>query len=201
MYSEAEHFFTRGMALEIIQENRWLAGDYEHELGPLSNAMREIEKAHGLNEDESWLVGDAPAEHQKLNTRYSNVLDQKQVEVFREFEEYHVADLFLNSPDQFDVMREAGRVAFHGRDNEEAHLQEIIERCEREAGAAENVNASYAASILHGAALEAQLLLKCLRAPSEAERARAKFPASKGLRRDVRSWSFEHLINMCLSTH
>jgi hypothetical protein len=76
--SEHEHLFHRCYAIEnLVHETRWLNGCYDEVLDPVSEKMREIERARGLSDDEYWPVGDAPEDYQALNIEYGRILDRK----------------------------------------------------------------------------------------------------------------------------
>src|SRR5687768_9654539 len=86
--TRAEYFFFLTMPLiSLVHESRWTDGEYDEDLKPISDRMKQIESAHGQAKEEFWPSGAGPPEYQALNREYETVLDRKQGEVFREFGE------------------------------------------------------------------------------------------------------------------
>ena len=79
--STQDYVFFAVSPVEGVHEGRWLDGRYENELGPISRAIEEIQKEHGLEPDEFWSHGEGPEEYTRLNSQYEAVLDTKFLEV------------------------------------------------------------------------------------------------------------------------
>jgi hypothetical protein len=153
--TRAEYFYFLTMPLiSLVHESRWTDGEYDEDLKPISDRMKQIESAHGLAKDEFWSPGAGPPEYQALNCDYETVLDRKQGEVFREFGELKIAELWDQKRDQFDELFEKGHVAIFEKEDRDAGLAELIKVYEREAQSCAKANAYYAACATLGAAME-----------------------------------------------
>ena len=140
--TRAEYFyFLTKPLLSLVHESRWLDGEYDEDLKPISARMEQIESAHGLAEDEFWPIGAGPPEHESLNRDYNTVLARKQGEVFREFGEPKIAELWDQNRDQFKELFEKGRIAIYEKENREAGLAKLILVYEEEAQSCAKVNA------------------------------------------------------------
>ena len=132
--TKAEYFYFLTMPLiSLVHESRWTDGEYDKDLMPISDRMKQIESAHGLAKDEFWSRGAGPPEHEALNRDYEAVLDRKRGEVFHEFGEPEIAKLWdqerINSK---SCLRRAALPSSRRR-IERAGLAELIQVYEREA--------------------------------------------------------------------
>jgi hypothetical protein len=98
--------------VERVHEHRWLGGAYDRELQPLLRAMAEVERRHGLAEDEFFGPDDAPDEWLELDRHYEAVLDDRLEGVLAEFGLDDLLELRRRDRAGYDRMREAGRLAF-----------------------------------------------------------------------------------------
>jgi hypothetical protein len=197
--TKAEYMYFRAMPLiSHVFESRWQDGAYVTEIGPLAAEMKQIEKKHGLTEDEFWFRGKGPDEYEALNVQYDEVLDKKQGEVFIEFGQNDLAELWEANKQQFLELFEKGRKAiFESQDIPKA-LQELADEYEREAGICEKQNANYAGCALLGAAMEARLLLKCITNLENSRIALNALPSDKRPKsKDPLTWSLVHLLSIC----
>jgi hypothetical protein len=160
--------------------------------------MEQIKSAHGLTEDEFWSRGAGPPEYEALNRDYETVLNRKQGEVFHEFGEPKIAELWDQKRDQFEELFEKGRVAIYEQENQEAGLAELIQVYEWEAQACAETNAYYAACAVLGAAMETRLLLQCVRNPNEVHTAVNRLPSERRPRskRPI-DWNLRFLLEVC----
>ena len=69
--------------------------------------------AHGLGEDEDWVVGEGPEEHERL-AEFERACDQIATDTFREYGEPELAELWRHDRAEFDRRCEAGRRHFQG---------------------------------------------------------------------------------------
>jgi hypothetical protein len=196
-----EYVFFATFPVNGVHEGRWLDGHYEADLGPVRQAISEIERKQGLGPEMYWPRGEGPVEHAQLNRRYEAILDEKFIETLREFGLDDLADLIMRSPAEFDRLRERGRRSVFHRDEYILAVQDTVLQYEQEARQAASVTAYSAAVTSLGAGLEGLLLLRCLRSPIKAGR------LSKALRKRIRprssddptTWTFETLIEVCMS--
>jgi hypothetical protein len=71
--------------------------------------MREIERAHGLTENEFWQLGDGPPEWQALSGEWDRVCNLLHAAAFDEYGEPEMAAMFRDRRAEFDMIRERGR--------------------------------------------------------------------------------------------
>jgi hypothetical protein len=171
------------------------------ELEPIMQKIREIEKKHGLKEDEYWPIGEGPKEYIKLNKKWEEAYHSKFIKILREFSLDDIADMMLNDEDKFDQLRERGRRAVFHRNETVPVIRDIVVRYEEDARRAASVNAYSAAVTSLGAAIEGLLILRCLKSPSKANRIAGQLPARirprASFRSDPTMWHFETLIEVC----
>ncbi|KTD11925.1 hypothetical protein Lgra_1383 [Legionella gratiana] len=63
-------------------ERKWLNGDYNDELNPISEKMRDIEIQHGLKDDETFFISEAPKSWLDLDKQYNQIIFEKLSEIF-----------------------------------------------------------------------------------------------------------------------
>lgn len=199
--SEHELTFHRCYAIECqVHERRWMKGVYDDVLKPISEKMRAVEKSYGLSEDEYWPMSEAPEEYLALSKEYDLAMKKKLLEAFCEFGAEDLKDLFLNDPEKFYMLHDAGRKAIFQKDEKEK-LTSIAVYYENEAIAAEQAGAFLAASVMLGSAIETRLIITCL----ENEKTVRSTLTNLGLTNQVLksknpvSWSLETLIKVCIS--
>ncbi|HYE26923.1 MAG TPA: hypothetical protein VEA61_01635 [Allosphingosinicella sp.] len=175
-FTEAEHCFYCVAQVNCIHESRWLGGAYDKELRPIQRAMEEIERAHGLEEDEYFDPDDAPDDWRALDRAFEAVLDGKLDAVLDEFGLSDLLALRRRDREQYERLWETGRLAFFEKSNAEANLLNLIRVCEREAKRAAAAEAYFAALSMLARAAEARLALHCLRRPEVAREAAARLP-------------------------
>lgn len=194
-FARAEYLFHCAFFVEHLHSGRWLSGAYDRELQPISDAMTAIERAQGLQEDESFYRDDAPPEWLDLNRRYEVVLDEKFGEALAEFGLSDLVMLWRDDREQFDQLRESGRLATMEESHAEAAVANLVAVYERETQRASAGGAYLAAILMMAAAAEARILLHALKRPDAARAAVARLSGKLRPRSaDPRSWSLEQLL-------
>jgi hypothetical protein len=187
-------------AVEGVHDGRLLYGAYDDELRPINQALREVEKRHGLAHDQYWPRGEGPEEYGSLNRQFEAVLDARFLQALREFDLCDLAELKEQSPEKFDALRERGRRSVFHRGELAPAIRDVVLRYEDDARQAASVGAYTAAVTSLGAGVEGLLLLRSLRSTRKAGR------IARGLKGRIRprspddpsSWTFETLIEVCL---
>jgi hypothetical protein len=194
-FSKAEYFFYSLVQVERVHDTRCLAGVYDGELQPIMGAMLEIERAHGLEEDESFYLDSAPSDWLKLNRDYDAVLRAKLEDTLVEFGLLSLLHLRREDKDQFDRLRETGRLAFFSESGAEANILNLIEIYERETKCAAMAGAYFAAAMSLACAAEARIILHCIRRPDAALAAAQRLAAKVRPRNtDPLSWTVEQIV-------
>ncbi len=83
-------------------------------LTELSDQMAEVERAHGLEDDEFWPIGEGPPEYLELSAQYERLSAHLQAEVMRRHGEAEMAYLYEHDRREFDAWYERGRLKIHG---------------------------------------------------------------------------------------
>jgi hypothetical protein len=82
--STQEYVFYATTPVNMFHEHKWTNGEYEPELGPIMRSIDQVRREHGLDESEEWVVGEGPADYQRLNSEYEEILDRKLLDALRE---------------------------------------------------------------------------------------------------------------------
>jgi hypothetical protein len=90
----------------------------DEELVRLSQAIEDIERAHGLRDDESFVIEDAPEEWTALNRQWDARMDTIHVDMLRAAGQADVAELHQRDRDEFERRAESGYSDFWGEDVE-----------------------------------------------------------------------------------
>jgi hypothetical protein len=101
-------FYLVAWEIDTITDHR-----AETALSHLDDRLRAIEAAHGLEEDEFWEPGEAPAEYRDALERYDQAWDELFAAQLEEHGESEIAALFQTDPEEFDRRSEVGRRFFH----------------------------------------------------------------------------------------
>jgi hypothetical protein len=194
-FSSAEYVFYVAAQAEHILDRRCFAGAYDAELKPISAAIEEIERAHGLEEDECFGLDEGPEEWRALNRAYEAVLDDKLEELLAELGLSDLAALHHEDNERFRRLRETGRLAFFSESGVEANIRNLIKVYEYETRCAATSGAYLAAMMTLACATEARLVLHCIRRPDAASSA-AQRVAGKARPRnaDPLSWTVDQLV-------
>ena len=190
----AEYVMQAGHRLEGIVDHRIQSGAYASELDPISEAMRQIEVAHGLTPDQYWTRANMPDDYSALSDAYDTVTSSKLPLVMDEFGEGELAELLRSDKVRYDALREEGRLSIFEKENTDAALTALIANYEDQAHRATEAQAYLAACLMWGAAAEARLLLRCLRELDAALAARDQLGKDKPRRDDPTKWTLEQLV-------
>lgn len=197
--SEHELLFHKCFAIESqIHEVRWTNGLYQNDLAPISAKMREVEKKHGLSDDEYWPISEAPKEYQDLSQEYDAIMEKKLLDAFVEFGSNDLKDLYVNDRQKFDQLHYIGGKSIFLKD-EKSRLLSLAIIYENEAEVASKGGAFFAASVMLGSAIEARLIVTCLENEDKVRETLAKLGlTSKKLKsKSPLTWKLETLINVC----
>ncbi len=88
-------------------------------LTTLMEQIEEIERQHGLSEDETWLAGEGPAEWESLQREWDQEFDRQWAELLRELGEPELAQSMLLHRSALEEREERGRRFFFGPIDEE----------------------------------------------------------------------------------
>jgi hypothetical protein len=184
--SWSEYVFFAASPAETFHEARWMDGEYDTELKPLSEAI-------------GALTETLSDRYTELNAQYDAILDRRLIETFHDFELDDFAELITTRPAEYKRLRERGRRAVFHKDRLEAVLQDVVLRYEEEARLAASAGAYAAAITMLGAGVEGLLLLRCLRSPTKAKRVAGGLPRKSRPRNveNISAWTFEVLIETC----
>jgi hypothetical protein len=198
--STQEYVMFAAMPVEVVHEDRFMDGQYDGALDPITCAMDETREAYDLSKEEYWPAGEAPKEYELLSRQYDSVLDKYFATTLREFGLNDLADLYENDREEFDRLRERGRRSVFHKDELVPALRDIVVRYEEDARRAASAKAYSAAVTLLGAGVEGLLLLRCLRSKHKASRVAQELPRRKRPRcpEDLTKWTFDNLIEVCL---
>lgn len=192
---DPEAFFLRVYAVEQVHEERMIDGDYSSELADVSAAIREIERAHGLSDDEYWSIGEGPAEWEVLCKTHDELTAREFIRELQTFGLKVEAELREREPKQFDRRRELGRRAMNGEITEMERLEVCQAIFEDEANRCAEVGSFHAAAVTIGAAIEAALLARCLQSEEQATACAKQLPRPRP-GSDVRRWSLSDLARV-----
>jgi hypothetical protein len=193
----AEFVFYCTFPIASYQERLWLDGTYDEELAPIEETLRGIEAKHGLQSTQYWPRGQSPIEHQLENKKYEEILDRKEVELFQEFAPSTLANLRRDNPKEFWNLYERGRRSVFEKTDHIASVIDLIEVYETEAHKCANSEAYYAANVMIGSAMEARILLECLRQRSRIRSSIQELPKRRRPRNDnPLNWTLENLIEV-----
>ncbi len=196
--SEDDFAFYRRYALEhLVHESRWLNGNYEDVLGPISESIAQLQSEYGLTKDEYYPRGEGPPKYIELNAEYERQLDKKLIEVFREFGADDLAEIFLSNKENFYAHSELGRKSIF-IDNEVDRLNELAIGYEREAKLSQEGEAYLSASIMLCAAIETRLLIKCISNEQQARKAAIELGLTNKVLKSKKpqAWKLETLIEV-----
>jgi hypothetical protein len=197
MLHDPELFLWRVFTVEQIHTRRMMDGTYDSELADVQDQIRQVEKRHGLEEDEYFPVGEGPPEWEALQNEFDATLERLFVATLREFELLEEAQLREKEPQEFDRRRELGRRAVFDGLSDLERLEMCQVEFEQEALASAEAGAFHAAATMIGAAIEAALLARCLRRPEEAEQARVRLQRpERPEKADPRKWGLHSLTRV-----
>ena len=117
------------------------------ELDPINQKIDEIQKKHGLEEDEYWQIGEGPKEYINLIKKWEDIYDSLFLKTLKEFDLDDLADMILNDTNRFEQLRERGRRAVFHSNETIPIIKDIVVRFEEDARRAASVKA-YSAAVL-----------------------------------------------------
>ncbi len=198
-FSTQEYVFFVCLPVIQLHDDRWLSGQYNEELGPISEAIDAVKKKHGLSSDEDWYIGKGPKEDTNLNKKYGAVLEKRLIGVLREFGLNELADLRETQPAEFDRLFERGRRSFAHKGEYALALKDVIDRYVEDAHRAASANIYSSAVLSLAAGVEGLLLMRCLRSKHKAcSIAKSLSKRSKPqITSDPTTWTFQNLIDVC----
>lgn len=194
-----QYVFTTAMAVESVHDEKLFEGQYP-EIEVLSEQIRAIELAHGLQPDEYWPRGQGPADYLELQTQWEQAAHLRLCSAMEELEGGVAAKMLQNDREGFEKIRERGRrAAFHKAETTSALVDTVI-RYEDEARLAAGAGAYTAAVVLMGSALEGLLLLRCLQSKIKALRTAKTMAGARRPRHpnEPMRWTLDNLIEVCL---
>lgn len=125
--TEAEYVFYCSAPIVALHERYWTDGRYDAELQPIVAEMERIERSYGLNDNEYWLIKDAPATYLDESDKYDSVMEQKLAETFRRFAPAAITKKLENEPDNFWAFYEQGRRSVFEKDDYLGSVLELLE--------------------------------------------------------------------------
>jgi hypothetical protein len=95
------------------------ASQADAELVRIATAMEEIERAHGLRDDDYWHINEAPEEWQSLNKDWDRRADEIANDCLRDAGHADIAALREAKPDDYGGRTSKGGTDLWGEDEEE----------------------------------------------------------------------------------
>lgn len=192
-----ECFFYCVRPVEALQSHNSIHGDLRLDLDVISARIDKIKQKHGLSREHDWRTGDGPDDYLKEVKKYERALDTNFGKLLKELGLSEHARLWRNNRDEYDRLREAGRLAIFEPWDLENALVKLIALFEHEAKTCAGAKAYYAACAMLGSATEALLLLKCQQDPTGLAEAKARLPKSSGFdRRGPHHWNLSQLVEI-----
>ncbi len=105
-------FYIVAQLIILIAEDRLMD---DQAIDEISNRIKAVRKAHGLEGDQYWPMGEGPKEYRALSAEWDRAADLVTAAAFREYGEPEMADLFENNPEKFNLLYEAGKDLFSDR--------------------------------------------------------------------------------------
>jgi hypothetical protein len=97
---------------KFVDEAMYVIVETDPELKELGRRIDEIERAHGLGEDESFFVGKGPPEWEEATQAWAAINDRQYAELFRRIGEEEMAEQLSSGGE--DPRFAAGREAIFG---------------------------------------------------------------------------------------
>ncbi|MGO8745091.1 MAG: hypothetical protein ACLQNE_03790 [Thermoguttaceae bacterium] len=99
----------------------------ETSLRELDVGMEAIEQAYELEHGEPWSPDEAPPEYAEVAEEYDAAWERLFLAKLEAFGEHAMAQQFRADPEAFDQRSEAGRQYFHGTDEPETWIDDLVE--------------------------------------------------------------------------
>jgi hypothetical protein len=116
-----------GFYLVAWQIDAMTRPEAETDLRHFEERLHAIQRAHGLGEDDAWVVGQTPVEYQTVQHQYFDAWDEIYVRKLAECGEQEMAALFVADRDAFERRNGLGREFFYGPADPEAWLDDLAE--------------------------------------------------------------------------
>lgn len=97
---------------KLVDQAMYVIAETDPELEELGRRVEEIERAHGLSEDESFFVGEGPPEWEEATRAWDAVHERRFAELFRRIGEEEMAEQHADAG--LDPRFAAGREAIFG---------------------------------------------------------------------------------------
>jgi hypothetical protein len=115
LISEDTMYYLADMLTECII---FAASSTDPQLVRARNEMVDIERAHGLREDEGWTIGEATEEWRRLNDDWDRRADEIVNARLRDAGHADIAALREKSRDEFEGLAAKGRTDLWGEDDD-----------------------------------------------------------------------------------
>ena len=183
-------FYLRAWALKKIHKRNLNENGYDSDIDDLRARMEAMRKQEDSN---STIARDFQELRRKFDERQQSMFEELHLQCDLD----DMLSLYQSNREAYYAKAERGRQQIWTTKPDLEKIAAIQERFEKEAEACEKVKSYYAAAIMIGSALEASLLLACLKYPEETEEAKNALP--KNLRpkyTDPRRWALGQLISV-----
>lgn len=112
--SDAVYYFAE-IFLECLTAH---AAWHDAEMLRLYGEMNRVKRAHGLGDDDDWLVHEAPAEWQALNAAWERRDDEIRVATLRALGHNDIADILERDPEDFRLREASGHYDLWGTEDD-----------------------------------------------------------------------------------
>lgn len=161
LLSKSQYYFHISFIVHnVIHDSKWTNGEYDQYLDPINNKIKEIEKKHGLKENEYWHRNKGPKEWCDLNKIYEDKLNELYILLLAEYNCNDIKDTYINHQTEYKRLVNKGRLDIIGH-NKSPILPEILLTYKKEFEKCKRSKAYYSAIIMAGATLETYLMIIC----------------------------------------
>lgn len=115
VFSDEERFFLLASIGDAVLPTR---AREDPRFDEVERAMEDVRTAHGLTDDEEWLLDESPAEYQALAQEWDRIADTQMAAWFASLGEREMAWLRLHNASEFEALFEVGRVELSGEADE-----------------------------------------------------------------------------------
>jgi predicted DNA-binding protein (MmcQ/YjbR family) len=193
---DPELFLLRVYPIERVHEERFMDST---RLNAVNQKLDAICKEHGLEDGESWLIGEGPDEWEAANVEFDAISNELFIEALVEFGAQDLADLLKNNPEEFERYREISRLSiFQPSETLTNTLDGIRKQFLKESEICAQSEAYYAACVMLGATLEATMLALCYKNKEDAVSTANKLPSKIRPRpgSEPAQWTFAQLVHV-----
>ncbi len=111
VFSDEERFFLLASVADAVMPTR---AREDPRFDEVERAMEEVRTAHGLTDEEDWLLAESPAEYQALAQEWDRIADTQMAAWFASLGEREMAWLRLHNASEFETVFEEGRAELMG---------------------------------------------------------------------------------------